>query len=1133
MHTTSETAAAPSSVARHNTLTHCALCQANNKDVHFSVDDGRVGASPQQCTPCYEVFAPCSQVDTWSAFAARYRSDESFAARVDAAKNRRCFPGAGYQDMTQQEVTSSEAFVVKLSRKGFLLTKADLKFDQQKFTPAQLKLKNQVSVTTPTGEQHSGFIIADARSSFLEVEVSTTTTVSSHDLVLPRATTTIEDMATLAMKKAMQRSDINVSGQGKHFLDLLHGKSITLQDLRSRAERAQKRKNNRQALPNRLDCNGSGDDMDGSSSSGTGTVGDDTDGSDSAGDEDDKDTRVSNVVEKPCEVRDSSCERSGNPKHAETEYGINLGSGSVPRRQSITPKHQLRADKLTIQHADGVVSFCTADRTPNPTQPAQPEADLDGDGCSGARSLRSSRGARGSLPPDYWVSKNNLYDAMVGPVDKRLQLQANNCVDREKAKKTGDMAAALRLEKHMKLFALAISLQEHIVEDQDEQDTNLAIAAMHRAREEIPPWTFWGIYKRRQKQVIASLHVEDREDNIAACVRMFKPFCEIDDQKFHVTSPMLGPLSLVIPPQAIVKQFQQAVVDLLVPRITHAEGDDQKKRLSNAVGATLRELDTLPETADPPELIVQSLVEVKRVLRALLLLLEPSIDVATDLGVMDDLEKLNDAADLGKASDFATQIATMVKSSKGLSASLNVITRKASAWRNHGPTIKQHLERLHAERNQQTVGAECELIEAALLAYEKYAVSLPDGAAARVEQALYASASKLCDNALAAKSTTCDDVQRIQVMLQMASRALPFEARLDEYTQTVGTKLRTFNDGDKLCKFFAAAEALLECELACNAMDAVEAAASGCLGIEFGAEQSKKLDAIIASLWDKTSADLFIETGEANARTDRILAIMDTLSVKQSKDNGKVMKLRLECSRSLVRLREAGSGVEDFASKWRVERKPDVAEAFRHALLRYARLLNTLKDDNSALRKAGAEIDGVKDVVDRVGAEIEASAKSLIADRVASAEKSMTALRRVAGGHPDLDPDKKWCDALDIKMPWNEFEDAAKRTLLKLNKDELKLMMARVEAAFDEVTDLTQQFKIKNAWPEASELLTTCRITKASYELMFAYIHTRDLVELRKKTKFEMEVLQQFGIKASAMHPMLEARMKSAMKLQR
>ena len=50
----------------------------------------------------------------------------------------------------------------------------------------------------------------------------------------------------------------------------------------------------------------------------------------------------------------------------------------------------------------------------------------------------------------------------------------------------------------MKLFALAISLQEHIVEDQDEQDNNLAIAAMHRAREEIPPWTFWGIYKRRQ-----------------------------------------------------------------------------------------------------------------------------------------------------------------------------------------------------------------------------------------------------------------------------------------------------------------------------------------------------------------------------------------------------------------------------------------------------------------------------------------------------------------------------------------------------------------------------------------------------------------------------------------------------------
>ena len=86
---------------------------------------------------------------------------------------------------------------------------------------------------------------------------------------------------------------------------------------------------------------------------------------------------------------------------------------------------------------------------------------------------------------------------------------------------------------------------------------------------------FLGHLHTEAKQVIASLHVEEREDKIAACVRMFKPFCEIDDQKFHVTSPMLGPLSLVIPPQAIVKQFQQAVVDLLVPRITHAEGDDQ------------------------------------------------------------------------------------------------------------------------------------------------------------------------------------------------------------------------------------------------------------------------------------------------------------------------------------------------------------------------------------------------------------------------------------------------------------------------------------------------------------------------------------------------------------------------------
>lgn len=69
----------------------------------------------------------------------------------------------------------------------------------------------------------------------------------------------------------------------------------------------------------------------------------------------------------------------------------------------------------------------------------------------------NGKAKRGNLPPEYWIQKCPLLDGMLGPIDRRIPLQASNCVDRGR-KKGGDNAGADKLQRHLKDFAIAQGL---------------------------------------------------------------------------------------------------------------------------------------------------------------------------------------------------------------------------------------------------------------------------------------------------------------------------------------------------------------------------------------------------------------------------------------------------------------------------------------------------------------------------------------------------------------------------------------------------------------------------------------------------------------------------------------------------
>lgn len=82
---------------------------------------------------------------------------------VKAAKQKLQKPSK-FNDADDRQVAMCEDFQVNISRKGRF-------FDSVRYTPRQLKLRNEVSIDNPGGFNAKGFVVA-APTSELEVEVS-------------------------------------------------------------------------------------------------------------------------------------------------------------------------------------------------------------------------------------------------------------------------------------------------------------------------------------------------------------------------------------------------------------------------------------------------------------------------------------------------------------------------------------------------------------------------------------------------------------------------------------------------------------------------------------------------------------------------------------------------------------------------------------------------------------------------------------------------------------------------------------------------------------------------------------------------------------------------------------------------
>ena len=243
-----------------STLEHCDACGANSKDADFALPKSLPAAERRQCCECWTVWAPAANILTWKQFKDLMQTSTEFANRVTVAKSQPQGRSAKLHSEHGLGVSFTNGIQIKLARRGRLLTRGDLKFDGVKYTPKQLKLRNEVAF------EHEGFSAKGyvcGLGSDCDLEVACVMNVATDTVVLQPGQCDMSELVESAVSQAMKQGTLD--GSAKPFLELLTGKAPTLRDIQLRAERCEKSKKGRRVAPRAADGGGASDN---SSSSG-------------------------------------------------------------------------------------------------------------------------------------------------------------------------------------------------------------------------------------------------------------------------------------------------------------------------------------------------------------------------------------------------------------------------------------------------------------------------------------------------------------------------------------------------------------------------------------------------------------------------------------------------------------------------------------------------------------------------------------------------------------------------------------------------------------------------------------------------------------------------------------------------
>ena len=309
---------------------------------------------------------------------------------------------------------------------------------------------------------------------------------------------------------------------------------------------------------------------------------------------------------------------------------------------------------------------------------------------------------------------------MSGPVAKRIATQPNACVDRER-KKGNNGHSVKELHDRIKLYTLAKSLMQYEVENAEFSEVASSLAAIHKARQQIPPTVCLGIWRREVLQMVHALKMQAPPEMLARFCDIVRSFAVVQDQqckKFDIAAPRLCVLTLLVPGAKAARQFEAFVGDALVTLIGSRS---DFSALENIIVCLLSMRDMLPEDQDLEHLVFNVMVEARQVCSGMNVLLASQTSVGADFATFADFEKLAEP----NQNAIPARVSHAISLIGRLSMNIGHTAKLLTSIKTHGPNMQEYMKKMQGVSEDKNWSGAVQVYDEAISAFEKYSVFLP------------------------------------------------------------------------------------------------------------------------------------------------------------------------------------------------------------------------------------------------------------------------------------------------------------------------------------------------------------------------------------------------------------------------
>jgi hypothetical protein len=1086
-------------------LEHCQLCLRNSQDVEFSEKLALLGACSQQCKDCYALHMPLRLIHDWPQFVDLCKTDEKINDMVEAARVLPSTLPKGYAAFFAEGCAKTTSVGIRLARRGKFFTKGEIKQELQQ-TPKQARLRDAVSFLSPSGDQLEGYLLRDPAQPGMQVEVYSDSKVQMHKIFLDAGGPQLfEGAAVQAAEKALADSDIASSSVAV----LLAGTAPSMAELRAKAgfPGAGKSKD-------RLEKDKDEEEADDEDEKGKGEKSDeDSDGSDNS--KGSKSSKTSKTGKARGSVSGITTVSSGTTAAV---FGGALAGLCQPAAAIHVIFQQEGIGKLEFPDT---VYVSPSLRSPQDK------------GCLSDDDKTPSKMTTRAKTTQFWIARLPLERAMQDPeVDKRIIAHSRQAAARE-SKPGKDTVGSERLLCHIRSYAQVSFLAESQVGAATDADFHQALSIASRCKASLPVTTLVGVLHRQVRLqaniVIASSSLEATQ-LVFDMMRPFR-FEDPEGQTFKVHMPTLGPLTLLLSPRRVCTLVHQWIIrDMFVELLRRVGQAAAWTELVQICDIGLKSFE-LPDAADPDEAIVRLLYEAETSFRATMLICSPRLTTSkASVEGIADVMTLHTASQQTKDSTLMTEVAILLRQQDDLTNNFDNLVHREAVWRMHGEAIQQVMVGLQdIGSTDMSVGTRNTTISQAMVQYEKYNISFPQGSLSELQDYIKQALHKHVELTLAVDEggKTIASLAMLQQQLEVGSRCLPFDASLDSLIEKVAASLRSEGKNDKLKEVLAVAGQL-------DSIDDTGLQAALRVGFVANLSLDESQNASIVAAMDKlrtaaTSSLVSPEGYKEGLPTFKNVVQLMGIWCKYLNAGAQVQ------TRAFVSLvdmaRDALGAILEFTNSGEdlADRIAKDTDGFRAT--RLSRCCQALHDAIALHHLHAIQCPEAKEVLE-VSTELLASiaAQTVRATRDQS-KLLLGVLDKLTNFGSEAAP-ATW-DAGFKGTSWASLAEFAAGTILTRDKDLLDTTLAEVEAAVEADTkcQATLGQVADGEWVAASDLIKKGRKLQIEFEMITLCHQEKDMPKLRKKVFSLCTSMVGVGLASKDFNTVLASRVAAALKL--